>query len=131
LVVEFIYKRTTFVEQPSGKGEFDPRANGGHLKLDNDLPELLDRPSASGEAAIANEGHWLIVPYVVDVIESVLQHSWITEVVLGRDEDVTIPLRYFGSPSACLRRVVPAEGDFGSLKNGSGQSRRSISSALP
>ena len=56
------------IEQPLRKRKHEPRANRSHLKFDNDLPMLLGRSAASGCPAIADEGDWLVVSFVVDVI---------------------------------------------------------------
>jgi hypothetical protein len=64
--------------------------------------------SACGSTKASDGLGWLSLTYLGGdpISHQTFQYRWIGEVVLGRNEDVAIPLRHLGCPGSCLRRIV-------------------------
>ena len=77
---------------------------GRHLQFDGMQPQLFDGTGAAN-TAVAEESHCLVVPFVIGVVERVLEHARRPAVVFGCQHDVAVEFGDLLLP--LLRHLVP------------------------
>jgi len=69
--------------------DMDGSMCGHHLQFHADSPEVFDR-TRGARATIADGGEWLAVPFLIGLIERVLQSRCYLMVVFGDHEDIAV-----------------------------------------